>query len=221
MQVNPAAQGTAQQAANGNSSLASLANNFDTFLTLLTKQLQYQDPLSPMDSTQFTQQLVGFSTVEQAIASNRKLDQLVSLQTGNQAAAAVSYLGTTIAADSDRLSLINGHADMTYTLPKAAASAQIVILDAGGKPVRGFAAETTMGQHGFTWNGTDNSGVPLPDGVYQMQVSAFDGDEKPIKVTTGTVGKVTGVEVRDGKVFLDIGTLELPFDSLRSVRPSA
>ena len=76
--------GTAlNQQAQTNSSSVGLASDFNQFLILLTTQLQHQDPLSPMDTTEFTNQLVAFSGVEQQINTNQKLDSLVSLQLGN------------------------------------------------------------------------------------------------------------------------------------------
>ena len=74
----------------------SLASNFDTFLTLLTTQLQHQDPLSPMDSTEFTQQLVQFSSVEQQISANKNLESLIALTKSRSSADAVSYLGKSL-----------------------------------------------------------------------------------------------------------------------------
>ena len=73
-----------------------MSSNFDTFLTLLTTQLQNQDPLSPMDSNQFTQQLVQFSQVEQQINSNKNLESLISLTKNQTSVDAVSYLGKTL-----------------------------------------------------------------------------------------------------------------------------
>src|ERR1700686_3335504 len=73
-----------------------LAGNFDTFLKLLTTQLQNQDPLSPMDSNQFTQELVQFSQVEQQINTNTSLASLIALTKTQSSANAVSYLGKTI-----------------------------------------------------------------------------------------------------------------------------
>ena len=78
---------------------ASLAETFDTFLTLLTTQLQYQDPLDPMDTNEFTSQLVEFTSVEQAMATNKKLDSLIALQNSMQINDAVGYIGKTVGAD--------------------------------------------------------------------------------------------------------------------------
>src|SRR5271154_1591718 len=81
-----------------NSAMQQLSGNMNTFLTLLTTQLQHQDPLSPMDSTQFTQQLVEYSQVEQQINTNTNLTNLISLQQTNSGAAAVGYLGKEVTA---------------------------------------------------------------------------------------------------------------------------
>lgn len=210
--------GTARPA--GDTPLAALSQNFDNFLLLLTKQLQYQDPLSPLDTHQFTQQLVQFTGVEQAINTNKKLDALIALQSGGQAATAVSYLGTTIEAESDRVALAGGEAEILYELPRQATGTVIVILDASGKPVRVERGEVTAGQHRFVWDGTDNDGGSLPDGVYGVEVSAVDAEAKAIPAALATLGRVDGVDIRDGQIYLRIGGLELPFSSVRSVRES-
>src|SRR6195256_985265 len=103
-------------ATDANSAQQTLAGNFNTFLTLLTSQLKNQDPLSPMDTTQFTQQLVQFSAVEQQINGNKKLDQLIGLQSTANAYGAVGFVGTQVAADSDQLSLQNKKSKFDYTI---------------------------------------------------------------------------------------------------------
>src|SRR5690242_5338005 len=116
----------------GDDALASLSGDYSNFLTLLTTQLKNQDPLSPMDATQFTQQLVQFSAVEQQINGNKKLDQLIGLQSTANAYGAVGFVGTTIAADSDDVALQSGKAKFDYTIDKTGGSATLKILDASG-----------------------------------------------------------------------------------------
>ena len=79
-----------------NNSLASLANNFNSFLTLLTTQLKNQDPTSPLDTNQFTQQITQMTGVEQQLLSNQLLQQLVSAQGG--VASAANLIGETVTA---------------------------------------------------------------------------------------------------------------------------
>src|ERR1051325_2604174 len=105
----------------------SLAQNFNNFLQLLTMQLTHQDPTSPMDANQFTQQRVQFASVEQAINQNKKLEQLVGLLQTNQSVAAIGYLGKEVEAHGSKTDLQDGKAKWTYTLPKASAVTSLVV----------------------------------------------------------------------------------------------
>ncbi len=107
------------------SSLASLSENFDAFLTLLTSQLQNQDPLDPMDSSEFTNQLVQFSAVEQQIQANQNLETLIQLQNAQSAANAVGYIGKDVEVPSSQIMLQDGEAKFAYTL---ADSVDIVVV---------------------------------------------------------------------------------------------
>lgn len=209
---------SASAATGSNKALAGLTDNFDNFLNLLTKQLQHQDPLSPLDTNEFTQQLVQFTAVEQAIATNTKLDALIGLQTASQASTAISYLGTTIDAETDQIALVDGEASFDYALSEAAKQTSIVILNAQGKPVRVATGETDAGKHSFSWDGEDNDGGDLPDGIYTVQVAAFDENGKAIDSAVGISGKVSGVQIVDGQIMLSIGDLQVPFDDVYSVR---
>lgn len=205
--------------AGSTSATKSLTETFDNFLLLLTKQLQYQDPLSPMDTNEFTSQLVQYTEVEQSISLNSKLEDLLALQSSNQAMAAMSFLGTTIEAQSTRIGLHQGSATFEYEMNTPTLETTISILDSGGKLVRVIRdAETAAGSHTYTWDGTDGNGVALGDGVYTVQITGTDRDGKKVEFTTRAVGKVSGVEVRDGQVLLSIGPLQVPLDNVHAVR---
>src|SRR5579872_4398386 len=96
--------------------LGQLSSNFSTFLTLLTTQLKNQDPTSPMDSNQFTQQLVEFSQVEQQINTNSNLNTLITQGQTQIGAYATSYLGKTVSVTNGNAALSNGSATWTYNL---------------------------------------------------------------------------------------------------------
>ena len=105
-----------------NAGLQQLTGNFDTFLQLLTTQLQNQDPLNPMDSSQFTQQLVQFSMVEQQINTNANLQNLLGLTGANAGAGSVNYLGKTVTIGNGNAALIDGQTSWNYSLASQAAT---------------------------------------------------------------------------------------------------
>ena len=137
----------------------SLADNFDNFLNMLTTQLQNQDPLSPMDSTEFTNQLVQFSSLEQQIAGNDKLDNLYAASKSLEAASAVQYLGRTVELDKNVTFLNEGAATISYILPTEASEATVNIYDQSGTLVRTLEADTSSGRTDMAWNGTDGQGL--------------------------------------------------------------
>ena len=197
----------------------SLAETFDTFLALLTTQLKNQDPLDPMQSEEFTQQLVQFSGVEQAIATNKKLDQLLDLQAANQLDNAVSYVGKTVEFVSDQMVLENGQAEFSYGLDGNAAMTTISIVDGTGRVVRTINGETATGRHTFVWDGLDGNGAVVPDGVYNFNVKAVTADDTTIDTVTAATGKVTGIEIVDGVATLTVGPIGgIAFDQLFAVR---
>src|SRR5215469_12889187 len=126
---------TTTNSTSSNNGVPDFTSNFDTFLTMLTTQLKNQDPLSPVDTSQFTQQLVSFSEVEQQINTNKNLQQLLQLQTTDQAIAAAPLVGQTIQYNSATAPLANGQAAFEYTLPGQASSVNLLVKDAGGNVV--------------------------------------------------------------------------------------
>ena len=197
---------------------SSLADTFDTFLALLTTQLQNQDPLDPMKSEQFTQQLVQFAGVEQSINMNKKLDQMLELQTAGQLNTAVSYIGKIVEVVSDELMLDSGAAKISYGLDRNAATSVITILDLNGNSVRIVNGEIAAGRHEFSWDGLDDNGSLLPDGVYGFSVVAVDRNEETVGNVTASLGRVTGIEIVDEALMFNIGEMGVPFDSLFAVR---
>ncbi len=214
-----AAQNQSQSKTQGASQ--SLANNFDDFLTLLTTQLQNQDPLQPLDSNDFTQQLVSFSGVEQAIATNKNLESLIAMQTQSQAANIVNYLGTEVMASDDVATLADGKATWNYVLSQNAAATNINIVDGNGKVVFTGPGNREAGSHDFVWNGKDNAGNSLPDGIYGIEVSAKNANGSSISTETFTLGLVEGIETIDGTNFLIVDGIRVsPADIIRVAKPT-
>jgi flagellar basal-body rod modification protein FlgD len=198
--------GNAGSTAQAGSSAGRLAENFDTFLTLLTTQLQYQDPLNPMDSNEFTQQLVQFSSVEQQIQTNKSLDSAVSLLLANQTISAAGYIGRNVEAKGDEVWLgQEGGATWGYKLDAPATAASLTISDSRGKLVYAVPASLDGAHHEFVWNGMDAAGRRLPEGGYKLAVTALDKDGEAIESKISVIGTVTAVETQDGEPQLLMG----------------
>ena len=198
-------------------SSATLAENFDTFLRLLTTQLQNQDPLEPLESNEFVSQLVEFTNVEQSIATNKNLEELLALQTTNQMVGALGFIGQTVEAAIDQLPLIDGQAKITYGLSDTAQTATLLVTDASGTVVFSAPAETEAGKHSFTWNGEDVNGSPVPDGLYKVSVVAKDGDGNNVDTATGVIARVTGLDTTADGFVLNLGPAQVPVTAVISV----
>lgn len=153
-----------------------LASDFETFLTLLTSQLKNQDPLSPVDSNQFTAQLTQMAGVEQQLLTNDLLKGLLAAQGGGGLAGAATYIGKEATAAWSATKLTDGEATWSYELASNAASARLEVLDGTGKVVwSGDAPDRTTGVHDFTWDGETTTGANAGDGqVYSLRVVARD-----------------------------------------------
>jgi flagellar basal-body rod modification protein FlgD len=186
----------------------SLSGNFDTFLRLLTTQLQNQDPLEPMDATKFTEQLVSYSQVEQQIATNDKLNSLISMTWAGIGSTAVSYLDKTVLTSGTKSQLDDGAASWRYTLPSDANTLTIQIKDSSGKVVRTIAgqqADKTVGPHDFTWDGKNDAGAALGEGEYSLSVVARKADSTDITTQINGLGRVTELDMSGSEPLLSIG----------------
>lgn len=191
---------TTNSGASAAQSAATLSNNFDTFLTILTAQIQNQDPLEPMDSTQFTQQLVQFSGVEQQIRANSQLETLIKTTNSSAGAALSGYLGQEAVVDSAGAQFTGDPIKWQYELPKEASSATITVTDAAGKVLYSKTGETKAGTHEFTWNGELNKGGKASvDQPYWISVVAEDANKKAITPVHSLVTKITGVDLTYGE----------------------
>jgi flagellar basal-body rod modification protein FlgD len=214
MEINPSASAAASAASTAGKSLA---KNFDTFLTLLTTQLRNQDPLAPLKTEEFTQQLVQFSGVEQAIGTNQRLDEMLDVYRSGYAANLVNYLGRTVSAKGDVTPLTGGHASWKYALTTAAAEATINVFDQTGKLVWTGAGDPKAGTHAFDWAGTNSAGVPMPEGIYRIQVKAKDAAGNDIAAQTVIQGVVTGIEAVAGVTFVEIDGQKVPLGDVLAI----
>ena len=215
--VTNTTQTAAQSAAKAQQSSVKLSADLNSFLTLLTSQLKNQDPLSPMDSTQFTNQLVQFSQVEQQININTNMASLLSLTQQNIASNVVNYIGKTIEGPSDQAPLANGSLKASYGLSAEAATVTVAVKNADGTIVYSQPGDTKAGVHEFNWDGKDATGIQQPDGTYTIQVTAIGADGKAVDTSTTIFGKVTGVTSVAGSTTLLIGKIGIPVNSVLGV----
>jgi flagellar basal-body rod modification protein FlgD len=210
---NPTATGANKVSA----SKTKLSTDLNSFLTLLTSQLKNQDPLSPMDSTQFTNQLVQFSQVEQQININSNLSNLIGLTQQSIAGNVVNYIGKTIEGPSNQAPLTNGQMKASYNLSATAGSVTIAVKDGAGNIVYSKVGATEAGVHEFDWDGKDNNGIQQPDGTYSLTVTALGADGATVDTGTTVFGKVTGVTTTNGDTTLLIGNIGIPLKNVLGV----
>lgn len=196
-------------------STVKLAEDFQQFLTLLTTQLQNQDPLSPMDSTEFTNQLVQFAQVEQQINQNQKLDNLVALQLSSISSVALGYVGMDISYISSDMNYDGENpVDVTYALASEAVTAKINVYDEDGVLVYSGDAPKSTGTNTVTWNGTKTNGESVEAGTYTVKIDALDKNNKAIENSTVVTGHVRGIETQNGVVYVLVGQRAVMISSI-------
>jgi flagellar basal-body rod modification protein FlgD len=196
---------------------ATLAGNFQTFLTLLTTQLQNQNPLDPLDTNQFTQQLVQFAGVEQQLKTNSELSTLVAMQQTAQATQALNFVGKTAVVDGSTASLTSSSATWHLSVPTDS-TVDISIANSSGQTV--FTGKYSAGAGAdvpFTWNGQGNDGTQWPDGKYTITATGKDGSGNPVGVAAQIQGTVSSVDLTQSPPLLTIDGSSYMVSQVKSI----
>jgi flagellar basal-body rod modification protein FlgD len=191
-----------------------IAGNFQTFLQLLTTQLQNQNPLDPLDTNQFTEQLVQFAQVEQQLKQNDQLSTLVSLEKSAQATTALAYVGQTVAVDGSTAALANQQATWNLNSPKPS-SATVSIKDANGQTAYTGTFSLNSGANQFVWDGVGNDGTTWPAGNYTMSVTAKDANNQAVTVSPEVQGTVDSVDMTQTPPVLSIAGQSYTMDKIK------
>lgn len=210
-----AAAGSAASATG--SAQTSLTNNYNDFLKLLMTQLQNQDPTSPMDTNQFTSQLVQYSSVEQQIATNTSLTQLIQLTQGGEVLQASSLVGKPVTVTSDRIALQGGKGGLQFDAPTAGPVSIGVYSDSGVK-LREAVVDSQAGRNTWSWDGQDSQGKAVLDGAYRTVVSGQAGgaaQSLPFTVS----GTATGVQKSGNALQVQLGALKVDLSAVQSLTP--
>ena len=222
MTVTSPVTATANSKSNSSASVADsvdsteIASNFTQFLQLLTTQLQNQDPLSPMDTNQFTQQLVAFAQVEQQLKSNASLSTLVTLQQGAQATQALALVGATVVVNGATVNLANGQANWTLTATKPAATT-ITITNSTGQTAYTGQFTVNSGSQSFTWDGHGNNGAMWPDGAYTLTAVGTDASGQSTAISTQVQAKVSSVDLTQTPPLLTINGQTYTVNQLQQI----
>jgi flagellar basal-body rod modification protein FlgD len=194
-----------------------LNSDYNTFLQLLTTQLKNQDPLSPMDTNTFTQQLVMMNGVQQQLQTNALLQTLVNASSG--AGPAVNLIGKQVTAASATVGMNGGQANWTYELDGNASSATLSVTDAANNVVWSQPApDLSAGQHPFTWNGQTLSGGKITAGDYTLHIQANDANLQALGTNVFVQGVVTGVSSNSSGTQLNIGSTAVNYTNVTQVQ---
>lgn len=219
MEINPTATaGAAQSAARKPGAEASgpLAADFQTFLTLLTTQMRNQDPLKPMESTEFVAQLASFSAVEQQIRTNERLDGIYGALAGGTADGLAAWIGREVRAPG-KADYAGQPLEVGITPVEGADRAILVVRNDFGQEVARRAVSATADV--VTWDGADGLGTPLPHGRYELTVESYTGEVLRGTQEGQVFARVGEVRIEgDGPVLLTEGGGRVPLDAVTGVR---
>ncbi|SFV27412.1 flagellar basal-body rod modification protein FlgD [Devosia crocina] len=199
-------------------SRTTIAQNFDTFLSILTTQLKNQNPLDPLDTNQFTAQLVQFTGVEQQLKTNEFLESLLSTTQNAGRTDAVGYIGKQVTVSGQTTKLEGSGALWGYNAEANVANANINIKNANGDVVYSTTGSLPAGAGTFAWDGIGTNGMPQPDGMYSISISGTNLSGQTIKVTTSAVGKVTAIDFSSGQPMVTVGNARVPLSDISEVR---
>ena len=194
-----------------------IANNFDQFLSLLTTQLKNQNPLDPLDTNQFTQQLVQFAQVEQQMKSNDQLASILALEKSAQQTAAMAYVGHTVVGDGSFPEVLSNGATWSFNAPKTATATVTIKDNATGQTAYTGTFGVNAGDQKFTWDGKGNDGKTWPPGNYTMSVTAVDANQQAVNISTEIQAVVTAANRQNDPPTLTIAGKDYTADKIKRI----
>lgn len=204
-------------AAAGGTAVKALSGNLQDFLGLLMTQLKNQDPTSPLDTNQFTSQLVEFASVEQQINQNSSLTKLIELTQGNAVLQSSAMVGRQVEVASDRLALQSGVGALSFNTA-AAQPVRVSVLNEAGIAVREMDVASKAGANTWTWDGRDAAGRPMPDGAYRVAVTTAGANGPAQALPFSVLATATGVQKTDSGMQLQLGALSVNMSAVKSAR---
>ena len=191
----------------------------DNFLKMLLAQLKHQDPLKPVEGTEFSAQLAQFSSLEQLFSVNSNLESIIADLDGSNRYQALDLIGKEITAKGDMLSLESGKtSNGAFSLDRAA-DCTVLITDSDGYPVRKITMGSLQsGQHSFEWDGLADSGNIMEPGTYGFKISALDQNYQFVPVESQIMGLVNRVSLQGSSPILFIGKIPINMSQVIDIR---
>lgn len=201
-----------------NSGIGALASNYETFLSLLTTQLKNQDPLSPLDNNQFTQQLTSMTGVQQQLLTNQLLTQMIAQNQADLGGGAINLIGKQVTVATNDAALAAGSATWKFDMSGTPAEAKVEILDSKGKVVwTGAPTNLEKGANTFAWDGKGSNGVQQEDGIYTLRVTAKDSNKNDISAVGTVTGIASRIQTVNGQMVLTVGPVKVPLGAVTGV----
>lgn len=191
----------------------------ETFLKMFMAQMKYQDPLSPMESSEFTAQLAQFSSLEQLFTVNRNLESIKAFQGQADRFDALLFIGKEVTAEGDSLSLETGESATGAFQMAGSGECTVMVLDANGNLIRQIPlGYRESGAHRFEWDGLDAAGNQRAPGVYRFKVLALGDQGQPLSVETMIVGQVDKVALEGTSPVLYVGGIPVALSQVKDIR---
>jgi flagellar basal-body rod modification protein FlgD len=193
------------------------------FLKMFITQMQYQDPLNPMEGAEFMSQLAQFSSLEQLFNLNDNSVKMLGTQDSLGRMQALNLIGKEVLGEGNGLGLQEGvTVQGFFLLPEAVSECRVAIYDPQGNPVRTLdLGAQEGGENFFRWDGLDGSGKSLPTGMYTYEIWAKSLSGEDVAAETRTSGRVTGVKLGGFVPLVTIGEMEIPLTQVLEVRSLA
>jgi flagellar basal-body rod modification protein FlgD len=209
---------SAADAASKNGAKDKIAEQKNMFLNLLVKQLQYQDPLNPVENTEFTAQLAQFSQLESLSEMNGNIEEMTQFQNSMNSMAAVSFIGKQVNAGGNAINYSGGESSIDFNLEGNASEVTVTIYNSAGSVVRTIGMNTVQqGDVTCSWDGRNNNGESVSPGKYYFTVKATDFNGATVKTSTYANGTVTGVKFENGTIFLQVGDKEVTLADITKI----
>jgi flagellar basal-body rod modification protein FlgD len=188
------------------------------FLTLLVKQLQYQDPLDPVKNTEFTAQLAQFSQLETMTDMKDSMDKMSTLQTSVNNTQALSFIGKQVDAKGNTIQFSGQPTNLSITLGDRAAQVKVILYNSDGSPVRSMVTKNAQkGDIVCAWDGKGDNGETVSNGKYYYTIEATGYDGNAVTTTSYAKGLVTGVRYDGGDIYLEIGDKEVSLADVNKI----